>query len=438
MARFLFAVWPLHSHFHGLVPIAHALSRNGHEVAFYTGFKSCATLSTEGLHCIPFVRIDEDWIDDLFYRRQTFASWRDALRTKRLFKDWLLGTIPAQIEDLTEVIESWRPDVIVSETSMLGPMIVLHDKLKLPIAVYSTVIACLLPGPDIPPYGLGLPRRRWWSRPVIWMAERMRPLVVADFQRTANAIRGQYGLAPLDTTVTEYTGRMPLYLIPGVREFDYQRLDLPASVHYVGPCRWDQSRDSVPPEWLQELSEGTPLVHVTEGTMHAQKPLLLQAAAKGLADLPLQVIMTSGSHRDPAAIGLSDLAPNIRVESWVAHSDLLPRTDVVVTTGGAGTVSAILAAGIPLVIVPTEWDKPENARRVEEAGAGLCLSPSRCTPKRLRAAVEQVLGNPSFGDNAHRLAETWARYNDGPARAAGLLEQLARSHAKQRERTLCA
>ncbi len=438
MARFVFAVWPLHSHFHGLVPIAHALSNKGHEVAFYTGSKACATLSAEGFRCMPFVRIDEDWVNDLFYRRETFASWRDALRTKRLFKDWLLGTIPAQIEDLTEVVESWHPDVIVSETSMLGPMIVLYDKLNVPVAVYSTVIACLLPGPGIPPYGLGLPRRRWWSRPLMWMAERLRPIVVADFQRTANAIRGQHGLPPLDTTVTEYTGRMPLYLIPGVREFDYQRQDLPPSVHYVGQCLWDRPAQQAAPPWLHELSGDTPVVHVTEGTMHAQKPLLLQAAAQGLADQPVQVIMTAGGHRNASEIGLGALASNIRLENWIAHSDLLPRTDVVVTTGGAGTVGAILAAGIPLIIVPTEWDKPENARRVVEAGAGLCLSPSRCTPARLRAAVERVLADSSFRENAQRLADTWARYNDGPARAAGLLEQLAQSHANEQERILCA
>jgi UDP:flavonoid glycosyltransferase YjiC (YdhE family) len=65
-----------------------------------------------------------------------------------------------------------------------------------------------------------------------------------------------------------------------------------------------------------------------------------------------------------------------------------------VTTGGAGTVMAALQAGIPQLIVPTHWDKPDNARRVVEAGAGLKLTPRQCTPAALRAAVDRLLHEP--------------------------------------------
>jgi UDP:flavonoid glycosyltransferase YjiC (YdhE family) len=95
-----------------------------------------------------------------------------------------------------------------------------------------------------------------------------------------------------------------------------------------------------------------------------------------------------------------------------------------VTLGGSGGVLAALAAGVPLVIVPTEWDRPENAQRVVEAGAGLRISPRDCTPERLRAAVERVLKEPAFRANAQRLSGVFARYG-GPARAAELLEDLS-------------
>jgi UDP:flavonoid glycosyltransferase YjiC (YdhE family) len=97
-----------------------------------------------------------------------------------------------------------------------------------------------------------------------------------------------------------------------------------------------------------------------------------------------------------------------------------------VTTGGAGTVLAALCAGVPLVIVPTEWDKPEIAQRVVEAGAGLRLSPGRCTATRLGAAIERLLTEPSFKENAKRLATVFTQYA-GAAQAAVLLEELAGS-----------
>jgi UDP:flavonoid glycosyltransferase YjiC (YdhE family) len=94
-----------------------------------------------------------------------------------------------------------------------------------------------------------------------------------------------------------------------------------------------------------------------------------------------------------------------------------------VTMGGAGTVMSCLSAGVPLVVVPTDWDKPENAQRVVEAGVGLRIEPHQCTPERLRAAVERLLTEPSFRDNARRMADALARYA-GAARAAELIEAL--------------
>ena len=159
--------------------------------------------------------------------------------------------------------------------------------------------------------------------------------------------------------------------------------------------------------------------------MHVHTPVLLRAALTGLADLPIQVVITTGGHRTLDDLAARSVAANIRVEQWVSHSELLPHVDAVVTTGGAGSVLATLAAGVPLVVVPTEWDKPEIAQRVVEAGAGIRLAPRHCTPQRLRESVLEVLGTPAFTQRARRLAESFAR-SGGAERAADLLIALSR------------
>jgi MGT family glycosyltransferase len=168
-----------------------------------------------------------------------------------------------------------------------------------------------------------------------------------------------------------------------------------------------------------------PWVHVTEGTAQYQEPFLLRAAARGLGGQPLEVILTTGQFsRDPATLGLYPLPANVHVDRWVSHEDLLPRCAAIVTTGGAATVLASLTAGVPLVVVPTFWDKSDNARRVVEAGVGLRLSPRHCTPDRVRAAVLRLIEEPVFRDNARRMARRFAQAS-GPVRAAELLEHLA-------------
>jgi len=433
VSRFLLAVWPFPGHYFPMVAIARSLRERGHEVAFYTGARARPVVEGEGFQCFTFERTDDDHVDEVMFAREHYASWRLPFRLKALLRDWLLGTVPDQVTDLRRIIEAWRPAAILSETSMWAPMLVLHEKEGIPVGVFSTVAACLLPGPDAAPAGLGLPRPRSTTTRLLASAARTAAeRLSGDFRRAANDIRRDYGLPPITTSVTEFAGTMPLYLVPSTPEFDYDRHDLPPSVHYIGPCLWNRRTEEAPPDWLATLPRDRPWVHVTEGTVHTQAPALLRAAAQGLANRPLQVVMTTGDRRDPSRLDLGPRAANVRVERWVAHEFLLPHTDIVVTTGGAGTVMTVLQAGVPLVVVPTEWDKPENAQRVVEAGAGVRLAPSRLTPDRLRAAVERVLGEPSFRQNAKRLAADFRRYR-GPARAAELMEGLAPGAVVPRE-----
>jgi MGT family glycosyltransferase len=236
----------------------------------------------------------------------------------------------------------------------------------------------------------------------------------------ASDIRRSHGLPALRGTVIDLAAKLPLYLLPSCAEYDYNRRDLPPCVKYVGPLQWYPPAEK--PPWLDRLSNDIPLVHVTEGTLHYQEPFVLQAGAKGLGGLNMHVILTTGHDRDPNQMGLPPLASNVRVERWVPHRDLLPRTDVLVTTAGGGTVMAALGDGVPMVLVPTEWDKAENSRRVVEAGAGIIVSPSRCNARNIRNAVEKVLGDASYRRNARRLAGMLAT-RGGPKRAAELIEQ---------------
>jgi len=431
MASFLIAVWPFRSHFFPLIGIASALRRRGHQVAFYSGAEARSIVEGEGFPLYPFERVDERRVNEIMFQREDYASWRMPLRFRSLLREWLLGTVPAQVEDLTVLVGKLNPDVTVTETSMWGPILVLRERDSIPVAVFSTVAACLLPGPGAPPFGLGLPQpRNARTRVLAALASGACRAFSRSMREAANALRREHGLPELSVSVTEHSGSMDLYLVPSTPEFDYDRRDLPPTVRYVGPCVWNKGRSETAPLWLETLRR--PSVHVTEGTMHIQKPVLLEAAARGLGGLPMSVVMTTGGHRNADDLTLGPLAPNVRVESWVAHEDLMPRTDVVVTTGGAGTVMTALAAGVPLVIVPTEWDKPENAQRVVEAGAGVRLSPRRLTPKRLRRAVETVLREPRFRENARRLARSFAS-RDGLKEAARLLEELPAQAGKRVE-----
>lgn len=426
MARFLVTCWPFVGHVFPQMSIAIALRDRGHEIAFYTGETARATIEPHGFEVFPFQNVNEERAySDIRAVETNTATGRSALRlTRQTFREWLVETIPNQLADLQPILEAWDPDVIITDLSMWGPIVILWETTGIPVALSSTFMGPLIAGKDVPPPGLGLasPKSRR-ARFVAAALTRAGDIAATGIRRRVDELRAEHGLPPMGCSVTEFTARLPLYLVGNLPELDYNRQDIPPSVHYVGPCIWHPSDDATTAGWLDSIPTSHPWVHVTESTLRYGDPFVLRAAAQGLAGLPMEVIMTTGHHRDAGELGLGPLAPNIHVSPWLSHSDLLPRCAAVVTTGGPATVMAALRVGVPLVVVPTTWDKPDNAQRVVEAGVGLRVPPKRCTPAGLRAVVGELLSNPGYRANAQAMAE---RLNAAPgsAKAAELLESL--------------
>ena len=424
MAKYLITVWPYLGSLNPLTAVGHALSARGHSVAYYSGHRTQAFFEGEGFTFFPLSQELNDFIERMLVepegagRGWSGRPW-EAVGMLRAF---FLEPIRAEMADLDGILANWKPDVVLCEPAMWAPILILHEAREIPVAMYE-LPATTMPGRGIPPGGLGLPLpRNWRTRLQARLAGAAMDVVVSGVRRDASRLRQEFGLPPLESSVMALTGKLPLVLVPSSPEFDYQRHDLPATFHYIGHCVSYPSANK-PFGWLETLPHDWPWVHVSEGTMYVQEPIVLRKAAQALAGMSLHVIMTTGTQRDPATIDLGPLASNILVEPWVPYSQLFPKTDLVVTHGGGGTVIAALAAGLPMVVLPLMWDQADNAQRVVEAGAGVRLSAESCTPTRLRAAVAEVLSEPSYRRNAQRLADSLACYG-GPDQAAELLEQL--------------
>jgi MGT family glycosyltransferase len=427
MSRFLMAGWPFHGHVFPQIAIARALREQGHEVAFYTGPQFREVIENEGFTLFPFDRVGEPWkpVHDL---EQKLPSRRGSARAgAEAFRNWLVESVPSQVADLEPILDGWQPDVVVSEPALLGPVVILHEKRSLPVALLATFMGPLIGGPDAPPaFGFGMaPGHGVRGRTLHWVADRATDLLARGFRARVDELRAQHGLGPLGCSVNEYTARLPLYLVANVPELDYGRRDLPDSVHYVGRCTWQAPTDTDGAAWLETIPTQRPWVHATEGTSNNGAPFLLRMACEALSDLEVEAVLTTGQ-RPPESVALGALPPNVHVTRFLRHDELLPRCRVMITNGGARAVLAGMAAGVPLAVVPITWDQPDNARRVTEVGAGVKVNPHSITAAKLRTAVQTLLEDPSYAANARRMAERLAAAG-GPQRAADLLSTLAGS-----------
>jgi UDP:flavonoid glycosyltransferase YjiC (YdhE family) len=183
---------------------------------------------------------------------------------------------------------------------------------------------------------------------------------------------------------------------PVVAEMERSPLLTMAPRSFGGPPGVRRFRDTEPAP-----RSPRPLVYVSFGSEAPRSELfpgLYRAALEALADLPVQVLVTTG--RDPAELG--PVPPSVWVERWVPQRAVMPHAAAMVGHGGSGSTLTALAAGVPQVLVPLFVDGPANARRVAELGAGIALEGG--PEAAIGRAVREVLEMPRYSWGAGLVA----------------------------------
>jgi UDP:flavonoid glycosyltransferase YjiC (YdhE family) len=220
-----------------------------------------------------------------------------------------------------------------------------------------------------------------------------------------NELLRELGAGPVDQSFTDLIITQPdataVLSVPG---FEFDRGDLPASVHLVGIMPAQHADGWVPPGWWPDLDAGRPVVVVTQGTVaNDDLSQLVEPALAALAGLDVTVVGALG--RDPGAL---PAPPNARVAEFVPFGELLPKASVYITNGGFGGTQQALAAGVPVIVAGETEDKPANAARVEYHGLGINLRTATPDPRAIRDAVELLLKDSDVRENVRRLAAVYA------------------------------
>jgi sterol 3beta-glucosyltransferase len=142
-------------------------------------------------------------------------------------------------------------------------------------------------------------------------------------------------------------------------------------------------------------------------------------------DRAVRESLTQTNHRAIILSGWSQVrtqsTENILYLDAVPHDWLLPRCNMVIHHGGAGTTSAGLRAGIPNIVVPFTADQPFWGRRVHAIGAGPRPIPvKKLSVEALTQAILEAESNASRG--RARLIGQQIRSEDGVRQAVKNIE----------------
>jgi MGT family glycosyltransferase len=228
-----------------------------------------------------------------------------------------------------------------------------------------------------------------------------RPQVNALRERLAQERLAEEG----DTIFVELQGRSDLELVAMPAEFD-ARSDIAANVVHMGWIAEPPGGDLQLP-W--DEADPTPLVVVGLSSTYMHQEWLMERILSSLAELPIHVLATTGPELDPNELRVP---ASVELRDYVPHTVVLPRTSVVVTHAGVGTLMGAFAHGVPCVCIPLGRDQPRNAARASELGAAIALSPD-ADGETIRAAVEDALESQDLRAGAVRLRDAIAAYTDG-------------------------
>jgi MGT family glycosyltransferase len=181
--------------------------------------------------------------------------------------------------------------------------------------------------------------------------------------------------------------------------FDPPPPSLPVHHQYVGPLWWE--RPSAAPAYLD--SPGAPWVLVTvSSNPQAEEMTLARTALQTLAAHPVRVVLTLSPRHPREELGT--VPANAWIEQFVPHSAVLKRSCLLVSHAGHGIGAKALYYGVPMVLVPWDRDQPGVAARAAALGVAGVIARHDLTEQRLSAAIDSVLGNPRYQENAARFA----------------------------------
>ena len=333
------------------------------------------------------------------------AAERGAMEQVAILRDFHLADGEAHYRRLRELLPG-NDLVLLHGIHALAQAAAMDLGIPWVSAVFDPV---LLPTASAPPPGmptLGPGNRLLWAMLDRMLQRTARPL--DDVLQRAGS--GQRGL-PL------FRARSPLlHLVACSPALMRVPPDLPPTTHVTGAWLDRSPLSPLPAEVESFLADDAPPIVIAFGSMAGAAADEMTAAIRAMLDGGRRVVVQGGG---------AETSPNLLRIGAVDHRALFPRAVLAVHHGGAGTTHAVVAAGVPSVVVPHVGDQRYWADRLHRLGVApepIALRSLR--GERLADAALAAASDHRLRKAVRQLAEALAA-EDGIGVAVARLEHAA-------------
>ena len=349
-----------------------------------------------------------------------------------LMEGLVFPAVRESYEDLLKAVAS--ADLLVTHPAApAGPLV--GRKTGMPWI--STVLAPMsfvsAYDPPVPPF--------WqWTRKLSLLGPGVMGFLLSTMKSTYKAkavtdFRNELGLSDTGNPMFEGQHSPTLVLALFSELFAKPQPDWPPQTKITGFCFYDGHHETqMPPELLRFLDNGPSPVVFTLGSSAVWVARdFFKQSIEAAQRLGRRAVLLIGDGRNlpgtlPEGIIAVDYAP---------YQSLLPRACAVVHHGGVGTTSQGLLAGVPTLIVPFAFDQSDNAEHAYKLGTSRTLYRKNYFAPRVANELNELLKQPSYARKALEVSQR-LKQEDGPGRAADLIEQVLNGKQNRTEELVYA
>jgi UDP:flavonoid glycosyltransferase YjiC (YdhE family) len=337
--------------------------------------------------------------DPLVFEGTTFQRWPVyTIDREQGFKSLAKGermydvrTLERYVADELRIMEQVQPDVVVGDfrlsLSVSAPLAKVHSASLINAYWSPYAVRDGFPVPDHPIVRLvGVERAAKYFPQAL-------PKVFAHFAAPLNAVRKRHGLPEHESLPHQLCfGDSVLY--PDIPELCPLQAP-PPNHHFLGAVQWSPSVAA--PSSLSQADTQLPLVYVTLGS--SGDVAALPTVLEGLEGLPIRGVLSTAGRVAPTRV-----PTGFQVAEYLPGELLAQQALFVITNGGSSSGYQALAAGVPVLGIPSNLDQYLAMQAITRAGAGLSLRSGGLTAEQVKKAAVRLLDAPAIKRAAEGLA----------------------------------
>ena len=399
-------------HLNPLIALSQELNARGHRITFFEKPKIEERVRKTGLEFVPIGTARKFKQEAPKDRRSGILSEIETLRFN-------LARVICDVDQFFEempsaFVESGVDALLINEIALTGPTVA--ELLRIPYFLISTSV----------PHHFGWKASSWFTghrysaSPLSWLQSAFLELSVlrtrGPILRALDRHRRRVGLGPLRRLGKEYPCLAHISQLPQC--LDLPRRSVPGNFHYTGCFESKAGRPIVEFPW--DRLNGRPIIYASLGTTRNVRPSVFQMIAEACQDLDGQLVISLGNRFPPEMF--ADLPGRPLVVRFAPQLELLKIARLAITHGGPNSAFEALAEGKPMVAIPFAYDQPAIAARLKRLHVAEVLPVMRLSPKKIRAAVKNVMNDTSYRIAAEKV-QAVLRSIHGSKRAADIIEQ---------------